>query len=232
MEKRRLSKSQIQLWLQCPYKWKLIYIDKLESIQSPQQERGIDIHKQIEEFYKNISVMETTIPTICIKKGFKINENFLKFEQKRIKSCMKNGVFDEKYFKPLYQELKVENDNIQLRGIIDAVYLNPKDDKIIIIDWKSGKFRNYAKNDYRFELAIYKEIFEREYNKEVGYWGMYFVDEDKLFFEKVEYKHIARMFRIVNKVREEMSKEIYTPKQNYYCQYCQFQDKCQNDGNK
>lgn len=57
---------------------------------------------------------------------------------------------------------------------------------------------------------------------------MYFVDEDKLFFEKVVRKHIDRMFRIVNKVREDMEKGIYNPKPNYFCDSCEFQEKCQN----
>ena len=116
----------------------------------------------------------------------KLIKNFLEFEKKRIVKCInKDGKFDEKYFKPIFQELYIEDEKLGMRGVIDAVYLNPKDDGIIIIDWKSGKYRPENFDDYRFELAFYKELLEKS-NKiegEVKYWGIYFVDADELFFE-------------------------------------------------
>ena len=222
MEKRMLSKSQIQLYLQCPLKWRFIYINKIPSIPSPQQTRGLDIHSQIENFYKNVSIVDKKIE---VKNNIKIHNNFLKFEEKRLSECS-----DLKYFFPLHQELKIMNNEIMLRGIIDAVYLNSKDDKIIIIDWKSGKFHKYAINDYRFELSLYAYLFNNSNltKEKVKYIGMYFVDEDKLFFEEVKQKYIDKMLKTVDEVRKEIEKGTYLPKKNFYCDYCEFQDKCYN----
>jgi len=224
-----LSKSQIQLFLQCPQKWKCIYVDELPQIVSPQRERGVDIHKQIENFYKDSDVVTTEgkHPIIIAKKDKILNSQFYNFEKERIKSCLDvNGKFDEKYFKPLHQELKINNEELKLRGIIDAVYINPKDDGIIIIDWKSGKYRKNEMDNYRFELALYKELYEREYKVKVSYWGIYFVDANKLIFEKVDQKYVDKMFEIVNNVKKEIEGNNYKPTPNYYCQWCEFQDKC------
>ena len=228
-----LSKSQIQLFLQCPFKWKCIYVDELPQVVSAQRERGVNIHEEIEEFYDNIEVLHTQLGTPIIKVNKKVNQNFLTFESKRIKLCVdKNGNFDDKYFKPLHQELKINNEELKIRGIIDAVYINPKDDGIIIIDWKSGKFRKNEINNYRFELALYKELYEREFKTKVKYWGLFFVDANKLFFEKVNERYINEMFNIVKEVREKIESGNYNPKQNFYCDYCEFLSICKGVKNE
>ena len=224
-----LSKSQIQLFLQCPFKWKCIYIDELPQVVSSQRERGVDIHKQIENFYKDSEVVtpEGKHPIIVAKKEKMLNSSFYNFEKERIKSCVDvNGKFDEKYFKPLHQELKINNEELRLRGIIDAIYINPKDDGIIIIDWKSGKYRKNEIDNHRFELALYKELYEREYKQKVSYWGIFWVDANKLFFEKVDQKYVDKMLVTVKDVREKIENLECNPKPNFYCQYCEFQDKC------
>ena len=212
-EKRWLSKSQIQLFLQCPLKWRSVYIDEIPSPPSPQQERGIQIHKKIEEFYKNIEIIQEQGKQIIKLKTEDVDlKNFVELEQSRIKDCVdEKGEYDKSYFEPVFQELKLTNPQLMLRGIIDAVYLHPKDKKAIIIDWKTGKFYPWNLDDYRFELAFYKELFEkdRRIDIEVGYWGIFFTDANRLFFEKVEQKHIDRMYKVVEKVREEMESGIY-----------------------
>lgn len=229
--KRRLSKSQINLYLQCPFKWKKIYIDGIKSKPSKAQERGIKIHEEIQNFYKNIQLISrenTKIPEIKPKKDMSVITKFLDFENKRIKMCVdEKGNFDPKYFKPIFQELAVEDDDLKLRGFIDAVYMNPKDNGIIIIDWKTGRYYPEKFDDYRFELAIYKELFDRGCFSEnkVKYWGIYFVDQDKLFFEEVKNKYIDRTFKTIKQVRKDM--EINRePKLNCYCNTCQFKDDC------
>ena len=147
---RMLSKSQINLFRQCPMKWKKAYIDEIPFQPTPAMERGIKIHEKIEKFYKDIEIV-----------GGKIINNdpdlkkFVEFENNRFKDCNKAI----KYFFPLHQELKIGNNKIKLRGFIDAVYRNQKDDGIIIIDWKSGMYRPWKVNDYRFELAIYAKLY-------------------------------------------------------------------------
>jgi len=234
-QKRWLSKSQIKTFLQCPMKWKYIYLDEIKNIASPAQDRGSLIHKKVERFYKNIDITKTADgkQEIKLKKPDEDLVKFVEFENQRIKDCVSEiGEFNPAYFNPVFQELKVSCPELMLRGIIDAVYLNPKDNKLIIIDWKTGQFNQNQLDDYRLELAIYKILFDNDktINKidgvEVGYWGIYFLDKGKLFFESVSDKYIQKAIKIINKVRLEMECGEYKMKPSFWCKWCQFKDKC------
>jgi len=209
-EDRWLSKSQMNTYLQCPMKWKYQYIDKRKSKGSPAMFRGIKIHKQIEDYYNTKDADTSLIP------------NFLKFEKRRLKNCPK----DDTYLNPIAQELAVKNEDLKLRGFIDAVYLNPKDDGVIIIDWKSGKYRPDHFSDYRFELAVYAELYRLQTGVTPKYWGIYFVDADKLFFEPVKAVSIKAMYNKVKKVREGIESKDYHCKPGILCNWCDFKGEC------
>jgi len=207
---RILSKSQMNTYIQCPMKWKFQYIDKLKSKGSPAMWRGIQIHKQIENYYNVENSDISLIP------------NFLKFEERRLKNCPN----ENKYLKPIAQELSVKNDDLKIRGFIDAVYINPKDDGVIIIDWKSGKYRPENFSGYRFELAVYSELYRLQTGITPKYWGIYFVDHDKLFFEEVKEISIKAMYKKVKKVRDGIESKNYQCKPSMLCKWCDFNDKC------
>ncbi len=215
MVKKMLSKSQANTFLQCPYQWKKVYIDNIRSKPSLAQTRGSAIHAKIEKFYKNPK------PDIDLK-------NFIPFELRRLKEMIKEDKFDKKYFFPIFQELKMQNEEIGLKGICDAVYINPKDDKLIIIDWKTGKYHPDKFDDYRFELAVYAELLKHsgKVDEEPGYWGIYFTDADKLFFEKINKKYIKKMYETIETIRQEMKEGLYPPKKNQWCWFCQFKREC------
>ena len=210
-----LNKSQVNTFLQCPFKWKKVYVDNIRSIPSKAQKRGSEIHKKIENFYKEPKA------DIDLK-------HFINFELRRVKDMIKEGKFDRKYFYPLFQELKMYNKEIGLKGTCDAVYINPGDDKLIIIDWKTGQYHPEKFDDYRFELAVYAELVKHsgKVNEEPAYWGIYFSDQDKLFFEKIDKKYIDEMYETMDKVRKEMEEGNYKPKKNQWCYFCQFKNKC------
>ena len=105
--------------------------------------------------------------------------------------------------------LKITDYATKLRGIIDAVYRNSKDDGIIVIDWKTGLYRPWKIDDYRFELAIYKKLYEGIYKEEVKYWGIFFTDPGKLFFEEASATVMSNAMNIVEQVRAEMEAGNY-----------------------
>ncbi len=232
--KKLLSKSSVNLYLQCPFKWKCVYIDKIQLAPNEYQERGTNIHEKIENFYKDIRIIEAISNEtnkkewILDKKSDKDLDNFIRMENKRLNDCIdEDGKINLKYFKPIFQELKLQDEKLGLKGIIDAVYINPSDDGAIVIDWKTGKFDENKLDDYRFELAVYAELL-RASNKtdNIKYWGIYFSDADRLFFEQIDLKYIINMYNIVNKVKQEIEKEHFQPRSNKYCYNCQFKEKC------
>ncbi len=227
--KRWLSKSQINTFVQCPYRWKLQYLEQIKQRPSEAMSRGSKIHSEIEGFYKNIDVNKDL--NIKAKKEISPElQKFLAFEQRRIQSCKnKDGVFDMKYFNPVAQELGVGDKKLMLRGFVDAVYINPEDDGLIIIDWKTGKYRPDNMSDYRFELAMYKELLEKsgKVKGDVKYWGIYFTDADKLFFEKVSDRSIKAMYKKVDRAREGMESGNYPCKAGILCRWCGYNDICE-----
>ena len=222
VKKRILSKSQINTYLSCPYKWKRFYIDKIKSKGSTAMIRGIKIHKNVEKFYDNVEIVNNYIQ---YKQKYGVPKKFIEFENNRLKSCGKDI---DKYFKPLFQELKVHSEEMGMRGFIDAVYLNPKDDGLIIIDYKTGRYYPEKYDDYRFELAIYKELLEKsgKIDCKVKYWGIIFLDQNKLFFEEVGNNSIEKAKKLVREARKGMSEGVYPKKLNEYCKWCQFRGEC------
>jgi len=224
-DKRWLSKSQMNTYLQCPMKWKFQYIDGKKSKGSPQMFRGIKVHSNIKKFYDNIEIKDNKI---IPKSDLGELGQFEKFQERRIQSCInEQGEFNLKYFAPIEQELKVSDENVKLRGFIDAVYINPKDDGVIIIDWKTGKYRPDKFSDYRFELAVYAELYRLTKGVTPKYWGIYFVDADKLFFEEVKAVSIKAMYKKVQKVRDGIEAKDYQCKPGILCRWCDFSGECE-----
>jgi CRISPR/Cas system-associated exonuclease Cas4 (RecB family) len=210
-----LNKSQANCFLDCPYKWYKIYVEGIKSKPSPAQKRGTRIHSKIENFYKNM------LPDLELK-------NFINFEYIRLKDMIKEGKFDRKYFFPLFQELSLYNEEIGLKGTCDAIYINPKDDELILIDWKTGKHYGEGINDYKFELCVYSELLNHsgKTDQKVKYIGIYFVDQNELYFEEIKQEDIDNMYKIMNECRWKMENEEPLPKKNKWCWNCQFKGEC------
>jgi len=208
-----LSKSQANYFLQCPYKWKRIYIDKVKSEASPAQQRGIRIHSKIEKYYQNMEFDEEL-------------RTFIEFENERLESINKEDKL--KYFKPIFQELKLQDEDVGIRGICDAVYINPDDEELIVVDYKTGKYYADKFDDYRFELAVYSELLKKsgKIDGEPKYWAILFVDQKRLFFEKIDKKYIEKMYETIKEVRKGIKSGEYLPKKNQYCYWCQFKKEC------
>lgn len=205
----------MNLFLDCPYKWKRVYIDGIKSEPSPAQEKGIRIHEKIEKFYKNMK------PDPEIKK-------FIASELKRVKRLKDIGKAELKYFKPIFQELYMEDKELGLKGFVDAVYINPTDDELIVIDYKSGRYYPNKLDDYRFELAVYSELLKVSGKCDAPkYWGIYFVEQDKMFFEKIDDEYIRRMYATVERVREGIKSGKFPATRNCWCRWCQFKEECE-----
>ena len=224
-EKRLLSKSQMNTYLQCPMKWKYQYIDKRKSKGSPAMWRGIKVHSNIEKFYNNIEIKDGKIVP---KTDLGELGKFMDFEQRRIQNCInEKGEVDLKYFNPVAQEMKLVNQDLKIQGYIDAVYRHYKDDGIIVLDWKTGKYRPDSFSSYRFELAVYAELYRLETGVTPKYWAIYFVDAGKLFFEEVKSVSIKAMYRKVQKVRDGIESQDYTCKPGILCNWCDFNGECE-----
>ena len=138
---------------------------------------------------------------------------------------------DEKYFFPLMQEVRITDNDIQMVGIFDAVFRNESDGGLILMDWKTGKYKK--DNDMRKELSVYKYLFDNsdKSDEKIKYWGMYFVDQKKIFFEEVDDKLFEKIWKRVEKdivkVREGIERKDFHASPSPLCGWCDYFDVCE-----
>jgi len=218
-----LSKSKIGTYLMCPYRYKLIYVDGIEEPKSKAMIRGGDIHKEIEKFYKE--GVEWSGKDYIFKYVPSKLKKFIEFERRRAEKCKKYSD-PEKMFRPLLVEYEIKNKAFKLSGIVDAVFR--VNDDYCIIDWKTGRFRKNDISNIRRELAIYKILLDNSnvLDKPVKYWGMYFIDEDVLFFEKCKSISVRKAFETIEKVRKKIENCEFNCNVGIHCRWCGFVDSC------
>ena len=193
----RLSKSKIGCFKQCAYRYKLQYIDKLKGKEIPPQlKKGIDVHNILEQYNK----LETTKLTEAEEqireaenyiKYKKIVDNFLAFN----KRLSNDGIHIDK---PACVEKMMSDVELNIVGVVDAIHKTK--DKVLVLDYKTGKKHPIAK--FRFELALYAYLYEKKSGEEVTHWGIYFAEHDKFVFEELDRHQVENAKNEVERVRE------------------------------
>ncbi|GAG31372.1 unnamed protein product, partial [marine sediment metagenome] len=182
----RLSKSKLQEYDLCSWKYKLKHIDFIKEPETKYAiyaKEGQDFHTMVVNFFKNVNpfsnkkFIEKPYTDVTKLEYF---DNFINKFVKPIllKSCKNKA----KYYFPILLEEKIYNKQYDFSGIIDAVFINNKDEEYIIMDWKTGKMKSRV--EIREELAYYKLLLDESglLDKPVKYCSMFFVKTGKLFF--------------------------------------------------
>ena len=174
------------MWTECPYKHKLVYIDKLPHFAGNEFTAfGSAIHKACEEVIKNKEIS----PISVFKSSFEeeietlkatdldINYSLLEEMRKQAENICNNFINEvEDFFGP-FEVFSVEEELFQdieeftsydrkFKGFIDAV-LKTSDGKFHIIDWKtcSWGWNTQRKNDKitNYQLTLYKHYFSKKH---------------------------------------------------------------------
>ncbi len=211
-----LSKSKIGTFQTCPYLFKLKYIDKkLEDAgKNPVMERGIRLHKVLDDFYNKGNNYKEFIENI------KQHDDYDEFSEQ-----VKNFVswnYDNSLRIPLHREVWVESTKLGVRGIIDRVD-EEEDGKIIVWDYKSGRVNPLSK--YRFELALYALLYQTTTGKIPDKWGVYFVDHNIEKVENVDQKYVENAVVKVASARKEIVERVtngeFEKKCSGFCNFCE-----------
>ena len=218
--KNYISKSKLQEFQNCPYKFQLKYILKLPENRTPYTwtaTRGTDIHTKIENFYETGIKVEGNKITILENKD-KDLDNFINFKKGLLERIHKKD--KPKYFIPVMQEKKIFDEVNDLNGIPDAIYLHHSDDGLIVMDWKSGKIKD--KNSMREEMAFYAMLINgsHEFLREVKYYGMFFTTHNHVFFEEVDDVILEVMEYKVKEMKMKILNEQFGKKQGRHCLWC------------
>lgn len=172
--KKHISFSEIQGWLDCPYRHKLLHIDKLGAWEeSPYLSFGNAVHNACENYIKT-GKMDKSVALKHIRSEWKKNDFSDDHPIGSRDECLKSAriilddvpVFlDENFpgWEPLDAEEKlyesIADQEISLKGLIDAV-IKVKDkrgkDVYWLLDWKTATWgwKREKKQDYNMQLQL------------------------------------------------------------------------------
>jgi len=188
-----LSATKLKLFLECKRRFYLRYIRKIKNFEIPKEkildnrEVGIKLHEALKllyrrkNYYHNAKELLRDLEKIfidlsCDNLSLKyqldsLRKNFEIFAQKEVKRFMQGYEVQsvEQYFTQTYNGFK-------LHGFIDRI--DVKDDKITIIDYKSGKIPTFnpkkADEHSDFQLEIYYRLLEKNSNiEDISYYDLH-----------------------------------------------------------
>lgn len=216
----RLSKSKLGNYQWCPRQFYLSNytesgIARSATITSAEMDNGTILHQFYERFnggYPNIAVTEELL---CIDEFYEFNIiNFYRI--------LKTRNLD----KADWSEEKIYDDELDLVGIIDAIYLTP-DGQRLLVDYKTGNYKEYKTTDYRFELMIYVLLAERNLNIKIDKADMFFTSHPEV---SIEFEVTDRMRTAALKKYRKLQAKIINgefPKADKFkCKTCEYIDLC------
>jgi CRISPR/Cas system-associated exonuclease Cas4 (RecB family) len=199
------SYSSIKTYEQCPQKFKFGRIDKLPEPSGEAAERGKALHSAIEANIKG----ETNVLPIEIE-HIRSSINELK---------TMNAVPEKQFAIDIdWKPVTFFSKKARFRGVIDIYAKN--NDKAIVLDWKSGKVRDYSDQVRTYAAVSFAIDEELQAIKPI----IAFIDQKK----EVEYPSIPREVypSLRAEIERRMSKidndTVYAPNPGILCKWCHY----------
>lgn len=217
---KRLSKSKLLSFMNCPKQFKLMNDYPNESKPGPALIKGIKVHDMFDKLYEN-------------GRQYNNKEDII-FELNRISP----NEYDE-YKMPFanWQEEmgfpKVESTEEKIYDKEDDIVI--KYDRIdydgttrILWDYKTGKLK--AAIDHEFELMLYAYYYMKATRKKVHYVGIYFADHGISDLIKVTDDKISRMltqtYQEISNIKEYENINTFPAKPSFTCKWCSWNHLC------
>lgn len=252
IEERKISFSEYKTWNECPYRHKLIYVDKEPYFSSNEYTAfGTAIHAACEEKIPNENVDAYEVFENTFLSELKIlKENNHDFDKKLVLDMREQARPICKQILPAVKEqfgdfevFSVEESLMEpitdfqsydkkFKGFIDLVIRTP-DNKYHIIDWKtcSWGWRAQKKADkmVNYQLTMYKHFFAKKHNIDHAQIETYFALLKRTAKnENVEIFRVTSGEKKVNNCLSSLEKTViniekgFTIKNRLSCKYCKF----------
>lgn len=245
--KEHVSFSEVKTWKECPWRHKLIYIDKLKSdVESEHLDFGTAVHSACEKYLKtrelDIDLCISQIKEAWLKKGFPDVEKWCSWAETALNDIP--SFLDENF--PGWEIVdaehalmeQIDNHDIKFKGFIDGV-LKIKDgkgkEKILIIDWKTGPaygWRKEKKEDFlmQAQLILYKWYIMKKFSLESSDVQTAFIVLKKgaksgKAIDLVKFSAGPSLQEEANRLVSSMISTVkkgFFPKNKHNCEYCDF----------
>lgn len=210
--------NKLQMYDECPQKYKLCYIDKVHIIEPISKTKtGNNIHALINYYLKGMDVT-------------KLVESLSKAEKLLWFNFKNSEISKYKCFASEYA-FNVKIDEYWLTGRIDALF-ETNDDCYIIADWKTGD--NFAPENVKFQTSFYllcmyeilraKKLIEEPAQLSLHYMDLASDSVIKIKFDDDLYRQYkSSILSVINKINE--NKTFFCNKSDK-CKYCKYYRAC------
>ena len=233
----RYTYSKLSTYLQCPLKYKYIYIDRLDKkyrVPKPFLSFGNSMHKALYHFFKMPVDERTKTALQQILRKVWIRDDYTSESEERdfgLKGIDQLNDFYEKEditLKPLYLEkyFSIRIDDYMLTGKIDRI--DETDSGYEIIDYKTGNYimtPDELKKD--MQLPIY--LLAAKYDLELPVSKLtylYLSDVKRVSVAAAEIDIDMLKQQLIEIMKTIESDTEFRPKDNIFCPYCEFSVIC------
>ena len=213
-----LSKTSINMYKSCPYAFYLRYIEGLKSDELPSYVReGIVFHDWADELYNTLDETgfedrnDLKEKMEVLAYDSELCDNFIEMELERYE-------YGEDSFLPINTEEFLYDKDLYIRGKYDRLD-KYDEDNYIVLDYKTGHFKEYRMSGYRFEMFMYKHLIEANKDIDVDYMGMVFPRDKIVKIEKFKKATENAFYRKVDDVHEGIKNREFS-KKGSNCAYC------------
>ena len=244
------SHSKIATWQQCPKKFEYIYVQKLPMARehSLALDRGKLVHlifefdRDIEKIKKHEDFIEIKERNLLspkdMKDCFNIYDEFKKskpgqqlFSKRNLFKEMPLGLDYDLEIMEFIPKDKETQKNLFLRGYIDSAVISEgeKEDTLILIDWKTGKYKEKQYQTWDqllwYSLGLFSKM---PFDKIILCYA--YVEHNKLNLKEVYRSEIEKyktaLYNTVNKIEEDT---VFEKHESPLCNWCGLQDHCMKD---
>ncbi|MCS7228096.1 MAG: diguanylate cyclase [Endomicrobia bacterium] len=229
-------------YLQCPYKFKLLYIDRVGSLYKkvkPYQAVGDTIHKVLSIFFRIENIKERTFEKLIslldehwISEGYTTKEQETEYKHNAVYWLKNFYENNDITITPLYTEefFRVEIEKFFLTGKIDRI--DNIGDGVEIIDYKTGGYIP-AQEDFEKDLQmdVYALCCWQQYKLFPKKVSQIFLQHNYKISSEKTYENLQEMkTKVVNIINTIHSDTEFNPSENNLCSYCDFLTICPEMG--
>src|SRR5574337_814095 len=223
------SWSRYSLYKQCPFKAKLVLLDKLEEPKNSAMRRGVDAHDHLRDYL--------TGATARLQAEFKPIRSALDPLRQQVKQRVKLSITgqapvveEEWAFTASWQPTGWKDwSNCVLRIKLDVGWW-PTQRLFRLRDWKTGKFSEQNSQEYQEQLELYAlaALVWFPHAEQVGP-DLYYVDHQLAYpkdeasvqiFTQADVKRLKQLW--AKRTKALLADRQFSPRPGWYCQGCYF----------
>lgn len=228
------SPSSLKTFVQCPYKFKAMQIDKsVKWVQSPAAKRGEELHALMENACNNGWDTITWTDEASREHAYKFVQTIESMKQDGWRIYTEQGIGTDGYGHALDFWDKAPNNFLRCR--IDLYATHPKYDTVMIFDWKSGK--SYDVDDLQLQVnaACLQTLCHINHyitafcyldsgdvrSQEINVQGLNIRETDPIKFVN---SPCLEMMNAINGAQQAIATGKFLKTKNRFCKWCQVKE--------